>query len=164
MLPLSPTSFLTHQLFFMKKSWCPSLPDKTRFPKKEILSKPAHIQHTFCILFLIISNMYFVMFWKKVGLPPALFFSVCNIFPYYRIIFISFRILFAKEKKSVIAYLKNLSVCLQTPSILPFSFPSTIQTDFLSVKFIFHATISRLFSSIAKKTVFASPLPGPAAA
>lgn len=85
------------------------------------------------------------MFWKKVGLPPALFFSVCNIFTYYRIIFISFLILFAKEKKSVIAYLKILSVCLQTPSILPFSFPSTIQTDFLSVKFIFHATISRLF-------------------
>lgn len=95
--------------------------------------------------------MYFVMFWKKVGLPPALFFSVCNIFPYYRIIFISFLILFAKEKKSVIAYLKNLSVCLQNPSILPFSFPSTIQTDFLSVKFIFLATISRLLSSIAKE-------------
>ena len=91
--------------------------------------------------------MYFVMFWKKVGLPPALFFSVCNIFTYYRIIFISFLILFAKEKKSVIAYLKNLSVCLQTPSILPFSFPSTIQTDFLSVKFIFLATINRLFFS-----------------
>ena len=31
--PLSPTSFLTRQLFFTKKSWRPSLPDKTRFPK-----------------------------------------------------------------------------------------------------------------------------------
>ena len=95
--------------------------------------------------------MYFVMFWKNVGLPPALFFSVRNIFTYYRIIFISFLILFAKEKKSVIAYLKN-PVSLPSKPIntsLFFSFHHTNRLSFSKIHF--PRTISRLFSSIAKE-------------
>ena len=84
--------------------------------------------------------MYFVMFWNKVGLPPALFFSVCNIFPYYRIIFISFLILFAKEKKSVIAYLKNPVSLPSKPINTPlfFSFHHTNRLSFRKIHFPRH--------------------------
>ena len=84
--------------------------------------------------------MYFVRFWKKVGLPPALFFSVCNIFPYYRIIFISFLILFAKEKKSVIAYLKNPVSLPSNPINTPlfFSFHHTNRLSFSKIHFPRH--------------------------
>ena len=84
--------------------------------------------------------MYFVRFWKKVGLPPALFFSVCNIFTYYRIIFISFLILFAKEKKSVIAYLKNPVSLPSNPINTPlfFSFHHTNRLSFRKIHFPCH--------------------------
>lgn len=84
--------------------------------------------------------MYFVMFWKKVGLPPALFFSVCNIFTYYRIIFISFLILFAKEKKSVIAYLENPVSLPSKPINTPlfFSFHHTNRLSFRKIYFPRH--------------------------
>lgn len=84
--------------------------------------------------------MYFVRFWKKVGLPPALFFSVYNIFTYYRIIFISFLILFAKEKKSVIAYLKNPVGLPSNPINTPlfFSFHHTNRLSFSKIYFPRH--------------------------